>query len=199
MTERRDDDAQIDAALRRLFEPPPVDAMVERVAARRPAARHRVWPWVALAAAALIAFLAWPESPQSAERVADARLVGLWVDTYRDAVAAGFDAGDCCDGSSDLRAQCEARFAAALEIAGGADLRVCGAYCGRPAGGAIAMLVRSGGAPVCLFVLPRDRAPQLERTRHGDVSIHRREIGQLVAFEVCPADEPRVLPSLYEP
>jgi hypothetical protein len=206
MTERgRFDDAQIDAALRRQFEPPQIEGLLQRVSPSVPSVRYRLWPWAALAAAALLAFLLRSDRPRSEVRVADAQLIadsqllGMWVDTYHETVAAGFDAAGCCDASSDLRAQCEAKFAMALEVADTPELRVCGAYCGRTAGGAVTIMVRAGATPVCLFVLPRERAPQRERTVIGELVVHRREIGRLAVFEVSPAGEPRVLSRLYEP
>ena len=78
-------------------------------------------------------------------------------------------------------------------------MQLCGAYCGKPAGGAAAMLARSGEEPLCVFVLPRARAAGVPTGDVDGLRIHRRDFGTLVVFEVSRLPDPRVLPHLYVP
>ncbi len=205
MNDAMDDDARIDAAIRRAFTPPPLDAMVAAALEGHQSGGRRRWPWLVAAALLIGAIAAIGSLTFGRDRVdthveADAsKVVAEWVDAYHDAVARGFDAPGCCDPSSSLSRRCRELFSAAVDVTPGADVRVCGSYCGKPAGGAVAMLARSGDEPICVFVLPRARAPKLADGVVDGVSIHRRELGELVVFELSRAATPRLLPRMFVP
>jgi hypothetical protein len=202
-----DQDRRIDDQLRRAFEPPAMVNVVQQVK-QRAVPTHRVglrrW-WTAAAALLLTLLVVWTVSksrPEVETHLAGSSLAALWVDAYKDAVARGIDAPGCCDPSSSLGARCRELFAASVEIRGTTDVQVCGAYCGRSSGGAVTMLARCGDEPVCVFVVPQNRANEIG-LRHGTVvdgvTIHRREPGGLVVFELSRSESPRLLPDLYVP
>lgn len=196
----RSDDAQVDAMLRRAYTPPSSAALAHLVPAPL---RLRTWPRVmalvgAVAAILLVALL-WGARQRERDTPDPRALPAMWVAAYHDAVTRGFDTANCCDGDSDLRARCKSLFATALDLDADADVEMCGAYCGLPAGGAAAMLARAGDEPVCVFVLPRVRAAHVPAGDIDGLRIHRREFGDLVVFEVSRLRDPRVLPHLYVP
>jgi hypothetical protein len=193
------DDRRIDEALQRLFAPPAAPQLV-RLA---PGPRAR-WPRLVkvaslAAAAVLLAALLLRTSARTERAREAAALPAMWVAAYHDAVARGFEDVRCCDGDPDLRGRCRELFAAAIDLAAGSDVELCGSYCGLPAGGAAALLARAAAEPVCLFVLPRERAPAVPSGVVDGLRIHRRELGDLVVFEVTRLDAARVLPHLYVP
>lgn len=190
-------DRELDAALRALFTPPPLDAVVAEVHALTrtpPTARWR-WPLIGLLAAAglLAGLMFW----LNRSRTVDAEsLPQLWAAAYHDAVSRGMNDRSCCDGSADLRTMCRAMFAAGLDLEADADVTMCGCYRGGPTGGAVAALMHCGGESVCVFVLPLQRAPASMPERVDGLRVHRRDVGGLVAYELSPHDEPRALPHL---
>lgn len=197
MSHKPHDPDRLDAALRALFEPPPLDATIAAVHAHarvKPAARWR-WPLVALLAAAglLAGLLFWLQSSPRADAES---LPQLWAAAYRDAVSRGMSDRSCCDGNPDLRAMCQAMFAAGLDLAPDADVTMCGCYRGGPTGGAAAALMHCGGDSVCVFVLPLERAPASMPKQIDGLRVHRRDVGQLVTYELSPHAEPRALPHL---
>ncbi len=206
MTEDQDADARIDEALRSRFAPPDLSELVRCVQdepARCPRSPwHRLAPWLLAAAAAVV--IAIGILARSEKTVADTdgdgdALVAQWVAAYRDAVAQGFDSPSCCIAASDLASRCREAFAAAVELAAGTEVRVCGAFCGKPAGGAVTMMARSDDRPVCLFVMPSASAPRFQRRAFGDVVVHRRELGALAVFEVSHEREPHLLARVCVP
>lgn len=62
------------------------------------------------------------------------------------------------------------------------------------------MLARVDGEPVLVFVerLDRDRQPE-EPSRWSGLRLFRRELEDLVMYEVTPLDEPRVMANFYIP
>jgi hypothetical protein len=192
-------DQRIADVLRREFAPPPAAVLGRLVPVARP--RARVLAYALSLAALLLVALALVLRPRAPQAVDPATLPAMWVAAYHDAVTRGFGTSNCCDGDCDLQTRCRQMFATALGVEDGADVELCGAYCGLPAGGAVTMLARAGTEqePVCMFVLPRAKAP---RGRIGDVAglrIHRREVGDLVVFELSRLPDARVLPHLYVP
>lgn len=202
MTHHEKDD-RLDAALRRAFAPPPFGATIAEIqarAARSPAPRVLRRTLLGLAAAAVVA-VAWllsRDDPSPPSRSDDAPLSTLWVAAYHHAIERGFDVPQCCDSACDLRTRCQDLFAARLDVAAATGIDLCGTYCG-PAGGAAALLTRAGDDPVCVFVLPRARAPEVEARELGGLHLHRRDVGDLVVFELSRLPEPRVLPQVYVP
>ena len=197
--EVRGDDRQIDDALRRAFTPPATAALARLV----PAARLRL-PWrritgLAVAAAAILFVALFLIARERGRATDPAALPAMFVAAYHDAVTRGFGTSNCCDGDCDLQARCKRLFATALRLEDDADVELCGAYCGLPAGGAAAMLARAGEEPLCVFVLPRAHAGDWRTGVFGDLRIHRREVGALSVFEVSRLADPRVLPHLYVP
>lgn len=196
-------DSRVDAALRRAFAPPPLTAAIAEVharAARSELRRGRRRPLLvlAIAAAVILAFLLRP-APEPPARASDAAAMsGLWVAAYHHAVERGFDTPQCCDSSCDLRSKCHDLFGARLDVAAAIGVDMCGAYCG-PAGGAAALLARWGEEPVCLFVLPRARAPAIASGDLAGLRLYRREVGDLVVFELSRLPLPRVLPQVFVP
>lgn len=199
--ERDDLDDRIDAALRRRFAPPPAHAIT---AAAGVPPRVRWGVRLALVAAALLLLALFLAVRRDAVRhehrhdVEPTALPALWVAAYHDAVGRGF-ASSCCDADDDLRSQCRALFSAALDLDPSRGVELCGAYCGLPAGGAAAILARCGDEPACVFVLPRARAERVPTGPFGGLHVHRRELGELVVFEVTRLQEAGVLPHLYVP
>jgi hypothetical protein len=196
-------DRRIDASLRRAFAPPPAGDLVWSLPAPAavPARRRLSRISLAVAAAALLCVtlvFAWRTRSDGTQPTPDGVLPAMWVAAYHDAVARGFDTKNCCDGDCNLKTRCRELFAAALDLADGTDIEVCGAYCG-PAGGAAAMLARAGDEPLCVFVLPRERARNVRTGDFDGLRIHRRDVGQLVVFEVSRLRAARVLPHLYVP
>lgn len=203
MTEDQNADTRIDEALRARFAPPDLSGLVRRVqdeAARGARAPwHRLAPWLlAAAAAVVIAIGILARGEKTVTDDGDA-LAAQWVAAYRDAVAQGFDSPSCCIAASDLASRCREAFAAAVELATDTEVRVCGAFCGKPAGGAVTMMARSDDRPVCLFVMPIASAPRFLRRAFGDVVVHRREIGGLAVFEVSHEQEPHLLARVFVP
>ncbi|MEZ5963957.1 MAG: hypothetical protein R3F56_08950 [Planctomycetota bacterium] len=129
----------------------------------------------------------------------DANVVGAWVEAFQHAVAAGFEVPSCCDPGTDLPTHCREAFASAVDVAASGGVKLCGAYCGGLAGDAVGLLALSDGDPVCLFVLPKGRAPAVGQERHGDVRVRRRDLGRLAVFEVSRLADPHLLPLVFEP
>jgi len=198
MASDRDDlDLRIDAALRRAFTPPARVAVTAAVPAR-PRIRPRVVAGALAAAALVVVAVLFALRPGRRPAADPTALPVLWVAAYRDAIARGFDTS-CCDSDCDLKSRCRQMFAAAIDLADDAGIEVCGAYCGLPAGGAAAMLARAGEEPLCVFVLPRARAAAVRTGVIDGLRIHRRDVGELVVFEVSRLPDARVLPYLYVP
>lgn len=196
-------DPRIDAALRRAFAPPPLAAAIAEVHALAGRSERRRFGrrpllFLAIAAAVILAILLRPATEPPAPTSDASALSTLWVAAYHHAVERGFDVPQCCDSACDLRTKCHDLFGSRLDVAAATGVDMCGAYCG-PAGGAAALLARCGEEPVCLFVLPRARAPEIAGGDLAGLRIYRREVGDLVVFELSRLPEPRVLPQVFVP
>jgi hypothetical protein len=200
MTDPRDD--LIDAELRAAFRPPDEAAFARaaRAAVVRPQPLAR-WPWVvalAAAAAVLLVFVlrADPRGPEGH----DGRELGaLWASAYQQAVASGFGGSGCCDPGVDFSADCERRFAARLELPAEPGVQVVGCYCGGPTGGCLAVLLRSGGERVVVFVLPKGHDPAPRLPADEGLHLERREVGPLAIYALAPSPARRLLDAFRLP
>ncbi len=171
------------------------------------------WRSAAFAAAAVLLISVWflvlpaqRTSPAKNEPLAaasctnDAELLGRWVDAYHQAVGAGFKLPSCCDVEDcNLSAHCRTAFQTAVDVAEAAALDLCGSSCDESAGGAVSLLARYDGQPICLFVLPRRDAPELPATFDRGLHMFREDFGPLAVFEVSKDPVARVLPLVFVP
>ncbi|MBL8747862.1 MAG: hypothetical protein JNK78_01785 [Planctomycetes bacterium] len=189
-TDERDDldrDRDLDARLRAAFVPPP--ATVSAAAARTavegtaPRERPRVWPWLVVLAAALAVVALFLQRPRrGTEGHGGGELGAMWVAAYEHALDEGFAGASCCTPDVDLAKLCEEKFATRLGVAAG-SVRLLGCYCGKePVGGCMALLARSGGEPVAVYVLPCRDDPRPRLPEGSPLHLARREVGPLVLY-----------------
>ena len=190
-------DRRIDDALRAQFAPPQLADLAARLraAAEKPRPQPRRWPWLLLPLAAAV--LAWLAFGHHLFAPTGAKLASMWAVAYDDAVENGFERGSCCCGADgDLRRFCEQRFGASVTLASGAPVETCGSCCGLPTGPCCGLLVRADGEPVLVFVHPRDQDPRPDANALREHTLHRREVGPLVFYELSRSPEERVLAHL---
>jgi hypothetical protein len=70
-------------------------------------------------------------------------------------------------------------------------VKLVGCYCGLPTGGCMALLVRTNGDPVCVYVMPCAQDPRPRLPAASTLHLARRELGSLVlyALSTSPADD----------
>ena len=191
-------DDRLDAELRAAFAPPPAAefaAMATRVAGPAP----RRWPWLLAAAAALLVVALWSlrESPPSASPRGH-EVGAMWLAAFEHALADGFAGGSCCEPDLDLGRECEARFAARLDLLPSA-VRLLGCYCGLPTGGCMAVLARTNDTPVCVYVLPRSEDPRPQLPAGCRFDLARREVGDLVLYAISESVSAATLAEFVAP
>ncbi len=199
-------DDRLDRELRAAFAPPAdreFEAMARDVAATPPAPAVPHLPWVTLstiAALLCVGLLLWANivpvaSPGAAASAVTAQVTAqlngselglLWVAAYRDAADRGFEGG-CCEPSFDLPAACHDEFATRVGLADGANVRICGSYCGLETGGCVAMIARAGELPMCVYIVRRADDPGVELPLGSDLRLSRRELDDLVLYALAPA------------
>jgi hypothetical protein len=211
-------EASIDAALRRLFEPPPrgaLDAIVDRAVQRfRPAEeaapagvlrrhRHRrLAAAAAIAAAVLGGWQIWravgpPSRPPAAYRHQPWRSLET---VYHDTVAAGFDPGWVCADDREFALTFRSLHHQGLLLADTPPgVETVGlAYCNSITPRTVCILARVGGEPVIVFVDRVERDAGQPPPPAG-LNLFRRQIGRLVLYELSPIAEPSVLPWFSDP
>ena len=186
-------DDQLDARLRAAFAPPPASVFAAR--ARAIAAPHqgmRKWPWLLAAAALLVTIVLAITRPVRGPQGHDANELGaMWAAAYADALEQGFSGGSCCMPGLDLGKACEEKFAVKLGLGAGSAVKLLGCYCGLPTGGCMALLARTNGDPVCVYVVPCAHDPKPRLPADSTLHLARRELGSLVlyALSASPADD----------
>jgi hypothetical protein len=202
----------IDAALRRLFEPPPqagLDAIADRAFAQIRAAsdlRRRGVRWLAAAAAIAAACVGtwqiWravgpPSRPPAAYRQQPWRSLET---VYRDTVAAGFEPRWVCADDREFALTFRSLHHQGLVLADTPpSIEAVGlSYCNSITPGTIGVLVRVDGKPVVVFVDRVERDAGQPRPPEG-LNLFRRQIGRLVLYELSPLQEPSVLPWFRDP
>ena len=186
-------DDPLDARLRAAFAPPP--ASVFAAQARAVAAPHHArpkWPWLLAAAALLVTIVLALTRPVRGPEGHDANELGaMWAAAYEDAREHGFTGGSCCMPGLDLAKACEEKFAVKLGLGAGDSVKLVGCYCGLPTGGCMALLVRTNGDPVCVYVMPCAQDPRPRLPAASTLHLARRELGSLVlyALSTSPADD----------
>ena len=124
----------------------------------------------------------------------------MWVAAYENALAQGFSGGSCCTPGVDLTRMCEEKFASRLGVGPAGSVRLLGCYCGdRPTGGCMALLARTGGEPVCVYVLPRQHDPRPRLPDGSPLHLARREMGRLVLYALSKATAPDTLGEFVVP
>lgn len=186
-------DDQIDARLRAAFAPPPASVIAAQArAVVAPRHARPKWPWL-LAAAALVVTIALAIArPVRGPEGHDANELGaMWAAAYEDALEQGFSGGSCCVPGLDLGKACEEKFATRLGLGAGSPVKLLGCYCGLPTGGCMALLVRTDGDPVCVYVVPCGRDPRPRLPAESTLHLARRELGSLAlyALSASPADD----------
>lgn len=195
----------IDAALRRVLDPPPprrLDALVDEVMRRADRARpRRVLPVAAaVAAAALGALLIWQTLGVRGGRGYEAPPWRSLETVYRDEAAGSFEPRWVCETDAEFAAIFGDRFGQRLllrDLPGGVE-SVGLSYCHSLSTGTTYLLARAGGSPVVVFVdrIERDHRPA---PLSPDLHLHRRTIGQLVLYEVSTQESPVLLDRFYDP
>jgi hypothetical protein len=196
-------DHELDARLRAAFAPPAAASLAEHAArAARPSPRPpgRWWPWLAAAAALAGITLLVLAGPRRGPEGHDGRELGaLFVASYRDALAHGFDCSSCCTPDIDLPAVCQATFAARLDLPANPDVELLGCYGGLPTGGCIALLTTAGGTPTCVFVVPRRNDPRIVLPDGCELHLARRVVGELVLYALSPSADTDALERFVAP
>lgn len=202
----------IDLAIKRLFAAPRAPSLESIVRAAPPASGRRPlrsWgAWIALAAALCLAALGawrwtaggWPfGATPSAPGTAIARVEPDAV--YRDVVNAGFKPDWVCATDEDFAGHLGLRYGQRALVKPAEGVQVVGWGLGAPvlARKSAVLLVEAAGEKVVVLFdrLTADRA--LSVPPASGLNIFRREIGNLVAYEVTPADRARVLDLIYIP
>ncbi|MCA8973073.1 MAG: hypothetical protein KDC98_00045 [Planctomycetes bacterium] len=181
-------DCRLDEQLRAAFAPPPRERLrALATGAVRPRRGPAPWPvWMLLTAAACMLTWVSARSLESVSKPEEAPLGSMWAAAYEDAVQRGL--ANCCPGGCgggfDLAQACRQRFDAQLRMAGDANVELLGAYEGLPTGECMALLAAAGGAPVCLFVLPRAEDRRVELPSGKPFHLSRREVGDLILYAV---------------
>lgn len=192
-------DDRLNAQLRGAFAPPQ-QQVFEEAARLAVAPRPSRWPWLLAAAALVVAVALAVSRPRRGPEGHDGQQLGaMWAAAYAHAVDNGFAGGSCCDEGLDLRAACEAQFSMALDVAAAGPVKVLGCYCGLPTGGCLAVLARTNGAPVCVYVLPRNHDPRPQLPADSGLDLARREIGGVVLYAVSQAAAAETLTSFVSP
>ena len=186
-------DDQLDARLRAAFALPPssVFAAQARAVAVPHHARPR-WPWLLAAAALLVTIALAITRPVRGPEGHDANELGaMWAAAYEHALEQGFSGGSCCVPGLDLAKACEEKFAVKLGLGAESPVKLLGCYCGLPTGGCMALLARTNGDAVCVYVVPCGRDPRPRLPDQSNLHLARRELGSLVlyALSASPADD----------
>jgi hypothetical protein len=197
-------DSALDERLRAEFAPPPPDVFAgaaEQVERRARPRANRRWPWLAAAAAlVVVVVIAAVRRPPRGPEGHDGRTLGaMWVAAFEDARAHGFAGPSCCRPGVDLAEACREMYAVALELRSGSGVSLRGCYCGLPTGGCMALLTESGGAPVCVYVVPRRRDPGVELPAGSALHLARREVGGLVLYALSESPARAVLTGFTVP
>lgn len=186
---------EFDAELRRAFAPPPEQQFAAAArSATTPATTPRRLPIpppsVWLAAAALLALLAWhfasggarPTGPEGHD---GPELGRMWAAAYEDAIDRGFGAGGCCDGTGEFATICRQVCGRTLRFRDeDGDASLLGCYRGLPVGCSLCVLVQVDGEPTAVFVLPRDQDPHPTLADRDDLTLQRRTLDDLVLYAV---------------
>ncbi len=202
-------DQRIDEALRERFQPPSTDAILKAAgvgAGGTPSggdgpvdgfpAGPVLAAWVAAAAAVMVGVLLLGKRDQEAPAPQDDR-VTEWITKYDDLNDEGAAPVCECDPESESFAEhCYKTFAQALNIPAEAAVELLGESCCDPDDGSVSLVARCDGETVCLFVLLREAAPIIHEKLRRGLSIHRRDVGALSAFELTSRPEPTILPHL---
>ena len=187
-----DSDQTIDDALRAAFRPPDASRFRELAEAAQgasaptisPARPRRLGPWLAAAAAAILAAL-WlldhrPLGPQGHD---GKELGALWAAAYEHAVASGFGSMGCCQTPFDVTSKCEEICGVPLQFDDDEDIALLGCYSGLSTGGCLGLLLEVSGAPVAVFVVPVDSDP-IPALSHENLQINRRQLGDLAIYAI---------------
>ena len=202
-------DDRLDEALRRRFEPPDAGRILTEAQRRAQAeeSRRRVlrWPviWRVAAAVALLLFGAWvvhfalnAGGPEPVNRYAQRGLEQV----YQDDLAAGFEPLWVCETDHEFARTFAQRLGQPLLMAQGpASIQALGlSYANAISGGTTYLLAKVDGESVLVFVDRVDRDPG-QAVTSGKLHLHRRELGELVLYELSPFDQPRVFDLFYVP
>ncbi|HEX6812899.1 MAG TPA: hypothetical protein VF384_14845 [Planctomycetota bacterium] len=194
-------DDRLDARLRAAFAPPPATAFAAQ--ARAVTAPHhgvRKWPWLLAAAALVVTLVLAIGRPARGPEGHDAHELGaMWAAAYADAKENGFSGGSCCTPGLDFGKACEEKFAVKLSLGDGAPVQLVGCYCGLPTGGCLAVLVRTNGDPVCVYVVPRGQDPKARLPQGSTLHLARREIGALVLYALSESPAAETLAGFVGP
>lgn len=197
-------DRRLDDELRAAFTPPPApefEAVARRVARPRGNVLRR-WPWMLLAAAALVllgVFLAGPWLRSSGDiGHGDEALGRAWITAYESAEKQGFGPS-CCEPGFDVGAACQGRFACCLGVESGGSLAVVGGYAGEVPPECMALLARDGDLPMCVFVMQKANDRSVRLPQDSDLHLARRELGDLVLYAVADAPPDRALAQFVLP
>lgn len=205
-------DPSIDAALRRLFEPPPpaaLDAIADRIlgrlrfpVVRRGRGVRRLAAAAAIVGAVLGTWQIWqvvgpPGRPSGGYRQLPWRSLDA---VYRDTVAAGFEPGWVCADDREFALTFRSLHHQGLVLSGmPPQVEPVGLlYCNSITPRTIGVLVRVGGEPVIVFVDRVERDATQPRPPPG-LNLFRRQVGRLVLYELSPLREPSVLPWFRDP
>lgn len=198
-------DRRLDAELRTAFSPPAAAAfagMAASVAGRPLVTRRPFWPWLAAAAALMVAAILWATRPgvRGPEGHDGHQLGAMWAAAYHDAVAQGFCGNmGCCNTGVDLQRVCKDRFHCPLAIARDSDVAVLGTYSGKPTGGSMTLLASAGGVPMCVCVVPQGKDPRVRLPDESGLSLARREVGDLVLYAVAKEPVGKALDAFVVP
>lgn len=183
MNETPSDD-EIDARLRAAFVPPSASMFADRArAVAVPRQPRTMWPWLLAAAALLVSLALLLPRPRRGPEGHDAHELGaIWAAAYEHALVNGFSGGSCCMPGLDLGKACEEKFAVKLGLLDAADVKLLGCYCGLSTGGCMALLARTNGDPVCVYVVPCAQDPKPQLPAGSKLQLARREMGSLVLY-----------------
>ncbi|HKQ48531.1 MAG TPA: hypothetical protein VJZ71_10710 [Phycisphaerae bacterium] len=217
-----DRQALIDAALRRVFAPPPVEAILARVLGTPsksapasvvvvPRRRAKISPIIwgtAVAAAALLlaaggwwAWLTWQDESSLTRAPIAAVLPKMRMEqVYQDLLATGFKPKWVCDDEKEFATTFYLRLGQGLAFVdapkGIAMVGLSYANCLSPATVVFLAQVRDEE----VIVLVDDASKDAGQTLAGDcgLNLFRRKIGKLMLFEVTPLDRPSVVDYFQE-
>lgn len=166
---------------------------------------------VAAAALALVVAMGWGTNTASSDaepsqgepsdrRAANGQVQG-WIAAYEQVDEGGDDpVCSCAPGCESFAEHCYAVFAQVLDISTDAAVEICGECCRDESGQGVSLVARCDGETVCLFVLLKEAAPSFPGALHArfrrGLRLHRRDIGDLSAFELSPLHRARILPLL---
>lgn len=216
---------RIDSAVQQMFEPGEAEARVlgrmkasileasaertEPATARRSAVRRPLRSRLAIAAVlALGAVGVWSIYHQVRDmlptRPRDPYAPQPWrsLETvYRDTVKAGFEPDWVCRTDEVFAETLQARFGQPLLLAQSTpDVAAMGwSYCNNISPKTIYLLARVRGEPVIVLIDRADQDKGQEPPRRKGLYIFRRQIGQLVLYELTPLSSPGLLDSFYIP